>query len=273
VVLARAAAGLAGAGISAETDLIDLPALHADPAAALCRAAAAWHADLIALASPPRKHHWTCHFDAEEVAAAAHCPVLYVPDALLASGVRTPQRVLVALDGSRAAWQTLRACLPALPADVRIRVIHVIDRGCHWRSWLARDVLRLDGERALAEAAAMLAAHSIDAQTALLATEDALDEVQDVIAREAKAWQADLIVISTRGRRGLSGSLPGRVASRALRDPPCAMLVYPPAWAAAAVWQEDAPQAAQKGAQHASPQASQQANEDAVAAGSPPVFL
>jgi nucleotide-binding universal stress UspA family protein len=242
VVLARTAAELEAEGISTSTDLIDLPALHADPASALCRSAAAWHADLIAISSPPRKHHWACHFDAEEVAAAAHCPVLYVPDALRVSALLTPARVLVAVDGSRAALQTLRAALPALPAGAQLKVIHVIDSGCHWRNWLTRDLLRFDGERVLGAAATMLAEHGIDAQTALLTTDDALDDVHDLISREAKAWQADLIAISTRGRRGLSGTLPGRVASRALRDPPCAVIVYPPAWAAAAVWQEVAQQ-------------------------------
>jgi nucleotide-binding universal stress UspA family protein len=221
VVLARTAAELEATGISVETDLIDLLALHADPASTLSRAAVAWHADLIALSSPPRKHHWACHFDAEEVAASAHCPVLYVPDALLASGIRTPTRVLVAVDCSGAALQTLRVALSALPAGARLKVVHVIDRGCHWRNWFPHDVLRVDGERALQAAAEILAEHRIDAQTALLATEDELDDVQDVISRQAKAWQADLIVMSTRGRRGLSGTLPGRVASRALRDPPC----------------------------------------------------
>lgn len=242
VVLARAASELEAAGFRTETELIDLPGLHADPASALSRAATSWHADLIALCAPPRKRHWACHFDPEEVAAAAHCPVLYVPDAVLASGICTPARVLVAIDGSRAALQTLRAALPALPADARVSVVHVIDGGCHWRHWFPQDLLRIDGERALEAAAAILREQGFDAHTSLLATEDALDDVHDAISREAKRSQADLIVISTRGRRGLSGTLPGRVTSRALRDPPCAVIVYPPAWAAAAVWHNPAHQ-------------------------------
>jgi len=262
VVLARAAAELAAAGIATETDLIDLSAVHAEPVNALSRATSAWHADLIALSSP-RKHHWACHFDPEEVAASAHCPVLYVPYTLLAAGLRTPARVLVALDSSRAALQTLRAALPDLPADAQLKVIRVIDSGCHWRCWFPHDVLRLDGERTLESATAILAQHGLKAQAALLATGDPRNEGWDAVSREAKAWQADLMVISTRGRRGLSGTVPGRVASRALRDPPCAVLVYPPAWAAAAVWHEPAQQDHQQ--DHVA------ANEESAAAGAPPV--
>jgi nucleotide-binding universal stress UspA family protein len=48
------------------------------------------------------------------------------------------------------------------------------------------------------------------------------------IVREAKDWQADLIVVGTHGRRGARRVFLGSVAETVLRHAPCAALVVPP---------------------------------------------
>jgi nucleotide-binding universal stress UspA family protein len=48
------------------------------------------------------------------------------------------------------------------------------------------------------------------------------------IVREAREWQADLIVVGTHGRRGAKRVFLGSVAETVLRHAPCAALVVPP---------------------------------------------
>jgi nucleotide-binding universal stress UspA family protein len=48
------------------------------------------------------------------------------------------------------------------------------------------------------------------------------------VLREAKEWQADLIVIGSHGRRGLSHVLLGSVAEKVIRHASCPVLVVHP---------------------------------------------
>ncbi|HEX6912569.1 MAG TPA: universal stress protein, partial [Longimicrobium sp.] len=48
------------------------------------------------------------------------------------------------------------------------------------------------------------------------------------IVHEARAWDADLLVLGTHGRRGASRVFLGSVAETVLRNAPCAVLVIPP---------------------------------------------
>lgn len=51
------------------------------------------------------------------------------------------------------------------------------------------------------------------------------DRVADEIARNAKAWHADLIVIGTHGRRGVSRMFIGSVAESLIRIAPAPVLL------------------------------------------------
>jgi nucleotide-binding universal stress UspA family protein len=48
------------------------------------------------------------------------------------------------------------------------------------------------------------------------------------IVNEARAWDADVVVMGTHGRRGASRMFLGSVAETVLRNAPCAVLVIPP---------------------------------------------
>lgn len=48
------------------------------------------------------------------------------------------------------------------------------------------------------------------------------------IVEVARQWEADLIVIATHGRRGLTRLLMGSVAETVLRNAPCPVLIVPP---------------------------------------------
>jgi len=228
VALTDAAQRLTATGQAVDVELLDLSVLHASAPDALASAARTWHADLVAVGAHPRGHRWACRLDPEEVAAVTHCPVLYVPIAQLALAAPPLARALVAIDGSATSIATLRLALAVLPADVRIRVIYVVDRSLQpGEHWLKR-LFEADGTRALDTAAAMLTPRVAATETAMIATEDELDDVASAILRDARAWQADLVVTGLRGIHGRSHTLPGSVASRALRDTTCPLLVNPP---------------------------------------------
>lgn len=53
-------------------------------------------------------------------------------------------------------------------------------------------------------------------------------EIDEAITHEAKAWGADMIVIGSHGRRGVSRILLGSVAERVVRHAPCPVLVVHP---------------------------------------------
>lgn len=226
--LSDAAKRLAAAGQAADVELLDLSILHTRAPDALATAARAWHADLVAVAAHPRGHRWACRLDPEEVAAATHCPVLYVPIALL--GVASPplDRALVAIDGSATSIAALRLALAVLPPRVRLRVVYVVDRSMQpGERWL-KQLFEQHGARALEAVGPLLKERGADASVALIATGEEMDDIPTAILRDAKEWQADLVVTGLRGSRGRAHALPGSVASRALRDTTCPLLVSPP---------------------------------------------
>jgi nucleotide-binding universal stress UspA family protein len=78
-----------------------------------------------------------------------------------------------------------------------------------------QQAVRSTGERALAQAAAQAKRSGISAETALLDVPG--ERIAAVIDKDAKDWKADLIVIGTHGRSGLSRMLLGSVAEGVVR--------------------------------------------------------
>ncbi|TDV11375.1 universal stress protein [Paraburkholderia caballeronis] len=226
--LALAAQRFAAAHCVADAELLDLAALRSRAPDALANAAREWRADLVALGAHPRGHRWACRIDPEEVAAVTHCPVLYVPIAQLALSEPPLDRALIAIDGSPASLDALRLALAVLPPHAQLRVVYVVDRSMQpGARWLNR-FFEMDGVAALSAATPLLKARGAHASTEMIATADEMDDVPSAILRDAKAWQADLVVTGLQGRHGRVHSLPGSVASRALRDTTCPLLVSPP---------------------------------------------
>lgn len=73
--------------------------------------------------------------------------------------------------------------------------------------------------------AAVARKQSLQAEARLLEVSLVGDRVADVMARFAKRWKADLIVIGTHGRRGISHLFPGSVAESVLRSAPTPVLL------------------------------------------------
>ena len=134
------------------------------------------------------------------------------------------KRIVVAIDGSESSTAALTEALRVARAEQsRLRVIHVIDLGSLLVTGAEGiDLDRLEeawcatGRRVLEQAGETTKAAAVDAEMALLESSGAL-RVSDVIAADAASWQADLLVVGTRGRHGISHFLLGSVAEGVAR--------------------------------------------------------
>jgi nucleotide-binding universal stress UspA family protein len=134
------------------------------------------------------------------------------------------ERILVAIDGSRTADLALTEAVKlAQTHGSTLRIVHVIDArqslvgvDSAWYGQMHDDAAR-GGRDILAEAEAFARNGGLNVETRLLEIERTDHNVVDVLAEEAKAWPADLVVIGTHGRRGLNRLLLGSVADQFVR--------------------------------------------------------
>ena len=144
------------------------------------------------------------------------------------------QKILVPIDGSEtAALGLAEATRLAVLACAQVRLVYVLDRlvfstGFEPGATYMRDVLpRLlrDGERILAQGRERVAASGVPVDTRLVET--FAMRASDVICNEAASWGADLIVLGTHGRRGLSRAMLGSDAELVARTASMPVLVVP----------------------------------------------
>ena len=136
------------------------------------------------------------------------------------------RRVLVAIDGSETSDLALRQAIRLAKAQrARLRLVHVVDEVAtngampcaptdFWKA------VRKAGERILESARMRAVRDGVEAETKLLenrAFGSVIRRVSNLIVAEAERWRADLIVIGTHGRRGLSKLLLGSVADGVVR--------------------------------------------------------
>ncbi|MEM5331016.1 universal stress protein [Paraburkholderia sp. JHI2823] len=227
--LREAADALALDGCKPDVQLLDLAVLHTKAPVAIARAADAFDADLVALAAHRPGHHWACRLDPEEIAYATRRTLLYVPSQLLALDAPPLARALIAVDGSASAYAALELAVRCLPAEVELRVIHVVERTLHVGGPELSHLFEDGRASALSRARSLVASCGARVSLAALATHDEFDDIASAILREVGGWGADMLVIGLQGRRIRAQTLPGSVASRALRDARCPVLVAAPA--------------------------------------------
>ena len=141
------------------------------------------------------------------------------------------QRILVPIDGSTTSERALQEAIRLAEGKAQLRVAYVLEEifpldteGYAFIDYAAlQEAVRHTGERTLAQAAEKARQSGMTAETALL---DAKGErIAGVIKDDALHWQADLIVIGTHGRSGLSRLLLGSVAEGVARDAPVPVLL------------------------------------------------
>jgi nucleotide-binding universal stress UspA family protein len=141
------------------------------------------------------------------------------------------QRILVPVDGSETSTKALDAAIGLARAmDGQVRVLHAVDElmyltGYEYSGELlaaAREAAKqvLDDAQARTKAAGV----ACDAQL----IDDLGPRLGESVARAAREWKADLIVLGTHGRRGLNRLLLGSGAEQVIRLAPVPVMVVRP---------------------------------------------
>ena len=142
------------------------------------------------------------------------------------------QRILVPVDGSATSTKGLDEAIKLAKAGgATVRLLHVVNELSYMTGFESYgtyagnviELLRQAGDEILAGAKARVAAAGIEVDTALV--ENFSMRLSDVVAEQAIAWKADLVVIGTHGRRGVQRMLLGSDAELILRTAPVPVLL------------------------------------------------
>ena len=147
----------------------------------------------------------------------------------------TYKRILVPVDGSPTAAQGMKAAIKlARENRGKLLLLHVVEE---YTAFIAPEVgaslgpildsLRLAGKRTLARIARSAGKSGVKPQAVLI--ENFGGRVADTIVQQARRLRADLIVMGTHGRRGVSRVLLGRDAELVVRSSPVPVLLIPAA--------------------------------------------
>jgi nucleotide-binding universal stress UspA family protein len=142
------------------------------------------------------------------------------------------QRIIVPIDGSATSDQALAAAIElARESHGRLRLVHVIEEMAYLTGYdqfggYAGDLLKVmreTGVTVLAKGLATARGAGVEADEVLY---DKLGErLPEVVAEQARQWNADLIVVGTHGRRGVGRILLGSGAEQIVRMAPVPVLV------------------------------------------------
>jgi len=138
------------------------------------------------------------------------------------------KRILVPVDGSETSNKALVAALQlAREGGGRVRLLHVLDPMAFLSTGYGPVVNLLqiakDGaSQVLAAAMEMAKAAGVPAEENCV--ERPGGRLGELVADEARAWEADLVVVGTHGRHGVSRALLGSGAEQVLRLAPVPVL-------------------------------------------------
>lgn len=137
------------------------------------------------------------------------------------------KRILVPVDGSETSSKAVVAALQmARENGGRVRLVHVLDELAYLSGYeIGGDLLKVARDYALKvldDALAMAQSAGVPADTKLVEAPGA--RLGEVVADEARSWEADLIVTGTHGRRGVGRVLLGSGAEQVLRLAPVPVL-------------------------------------------------
>ncbi|MFC4276248.1 universal stress protein [Achromobacter aloeverae] len=146
------------------------------------------------------------------------------------------KKILVPVDGSEENGRAIEeAARMKAVMDARVLLLHVIDplwysHGMERHSVFVNDVLpamRRHGAEILDAARKRLGQDDASIEVLLEECEDR--RIPDVVVARAQQWGADLVVMGTRGRRGLDRMFMGSVAEGVARTSPVPVLLVRPA--------------------------------------------
>ena len=135
------------------------------------------------------------------------------------------KRILVAVDGSRTSELALHEAIDlAKVLKAQLRVIHTVDEigstlynpEYNQPSEIFESMAKA-GRDVLQKAASVAAGSGVETDTKLVEIKTMGRRIPEAIAEEVEAWPADLVVVGTHGRRGLSRLFLGSVAEGIVR--------------------------------------------------------
>lgn len=137
------------------------------------------------------------------------------------------KRILVPVDGSETSNRAVVAALQmARENGGRLRLVHALDELAYLSGYeYSADLLKAardQGSRVLEDAQVMAKSAGVPADGKLVET--AGRRLGELVAEEARNWEADLVVVGTHGRRGMSRILLGSGAEQVLRLAPVPVL-------------------------------------------------
>ncbi|MBU1224019.1 MAG: universal stress protein [Gammaproteobacteria bacterium] len=134
------------------------------------------------------------------------------------------KRILVAVDASETGEQALQMAIGlATESQAQLRIVHAVDvSNVNMESEqldhsAMTEKIKKNGQDTLSNAEMKAAAAGIEAETNLVVLETLKPRIAEAVIEDAEAWPADLIVIGTHGRRGLSRLVVGSVAEGIVR--------------------------------------------------------
>lgn len=141
------------------------------------------------------------------------------------------QKILVPIDGSESSLQGLKEAIKlAKETGAALRLVHAVNEyfidtgyGVAFVTPELIDSLRKGGQAVLDAAAAKARESGLKPETVLL--DRFGTRIADLLLDQAKQWPADLIVMGTHGRRGLSRLAMGSDAEMVLRSTPVPVLL------------------------------------------------
>lgn len=142
------------------------------------------------------------------------------------------QRILVPVDGSTTSGQSLAAALRlAKETGGQVRLVHVVEELVYLTGYdpyggstgeLIK-VMHEAGDKVLGQGMALAKEAGVEAQFMLFG--ELGHRLAETVADAARRWNADLIVVGTHGRRGVSRMLLGSGAEQIIRLAPVPVLV------------------------------------------------
>jgi len=134
------------------------------------------------------------------------------------------KRILVAVDGSDTAEQALLEAINlAKEHQAQLRIVHAVDivnlnlSTEFPQSSEISDAMIKNGQEILRKAETVARGAGIPVETRLIEIDTLGHRIPEMIAADAETWPADLIVICTHGRRGVSHLFLGSVAEGVVR--------------------------------------------------------
>ncbi|HUW36738.1 MAG TPA: universal stress protein [Rhodocyclaceae bacterium] len=141
------------------------------------------------------------------------------------------KQILSPVDGSPTSNRgVIEAIRLAKDQSAELRFLHVadahlgtIDMSGAVNMGAVLDILRQAGAEILAAAKALAVEEGIAAETVMV--DSMIGRIGEEVVRQAKAWPADLIVMGTHGRRGVSHLFMGSDAETVIRTSPVPILL------------------------------------------------